>query len=165
MSGWETVSAGTPSSSVPDVAASPSSVGASDDGASDDGASDGGRAPVPWEGGPPGHGFTTGTPWRAVPAKWEQLSAAVQLEDTASTLSLFRAALELRRGHPAFHGDGVEWFGAPPGCLAFRRPGSTLVCALNTSDVSVPLPPGDLLLTSGPLDEGLLPPDTAVYLA
>ena len=29
----------------------------------------------------------------------------------------------------------------------------------------VPLPPGDPLLASGPLDDGMLPPDTAVWLA
>jgi alpha-glucosidase len=31
--------------------------------------------------------------------------------------------------------------------------------------VPVPLPPGDALLVSGPLDGGLLPPDTAAWLA
>jgi alpha-glucosidase len=29
----------------------------------------------------------------------------------------------------------------------------------------VPLPPGDVLLVSGPLAGGLLPPDTAAWLA
>jgi alpha-glucosidase len=101
-----------------------------------------------------------------VPEEFGALTAAEQLEDPDSTLSLFRRALELRRSHPAFHGDQVEWFGAPAGCLAFRRTGSTLVCALNAGDRAVPLPPGDVLLTSGPLTEcGELPPDTAAWLA
>jgi alpha-glucosidase len=127
---------------------------------------DGARVPLPWEGGAPGYGFTTGTPWLPVPEEYGALTAADQLEDPDSTLSLFRYALELRRGHPAFHGDQVEWFGAPAGCLAFRRTGSTLVCALNAGDRAVPLPPGDVLLTSGPLTEcGELPPDTAAWLA
>ena len=86
------------------------------------------------------------------------------------TLSLYRRALELRRLHPGFTpppapGPPLEWFGAPPGRLAFRRTGTTLVCALNTSPEPVPLPPGDPLLVSGPLDERMLPPDTAVWLA
>ncbi|MCE0764376.1 glycoside hydrolase family 13 protein [Pseudonocardia kujensis] len=127
---------------------------------------DGARVPLPWEGGPPGYGFTTGTPWLPVPDGFGALTAAEQLEDPDSTLSLFRQALELRRSHPAFHGDEVEWFGAPAGCLAFRRTGSTLVCALNAGDRAVPLPPGDVLLTSAPLtDCGELPPDTAAWLA
>ncbi|NMI01459.1 glycoside hydrolase family 13 protein [Pseudonocardia acidicola] len=127
---------------------------------------DGCRVPIPWEGEGPGFGFTSGEPWLPMPAEWSALTAATQLEDPESTLSLFRRALELRHDHPGFRGSGIEWFGAPPGCLAFRRSGSTLVCALNTSDTPVPLPPGDVLLTSGPLlDDGRLPPDTAAWLA
>jgi alpha-glucosidase len=126
---------------------------------------DGCRVPQPWETDLPAFGFTTGTPWLPVPDSYAALSAAAQLEDTGSTLSLYRRALELRRLHPGFTGSGLEWFGAPSGCLAFRRMGTTLVCALNTSTEPVPLPPGDPLLVSGPLDDGLLPPDTAVWLA
>jgi alpha-glucosidase len=123
------------------------------------------RVPLPWEDGPPGFGFTVGTPWLPVPDGYARLSAAAQLEDTGSTLSLFRRALELRRAHPGFTGEAVEWFGAPPGCLAFRRAGTTLVCALNASPVEVPLPPGNVLLASGRLEDDLLPPDTAAWLA
>jgi alpha-glucosidase len=123
------------------------------------------RVPIPWEGGEPGYGFTTGRPWLPMPVDYGTLTVAEQLEDTGSALSLIRRALELRHSHPGFTGTELEWFGAPDGCLAFRRAGSTLVCALNTSDDWVVLPPGDLLLSSAPLDDGLLPPDTAVWLA
>jgi alpha-glucosidase len=130
---------------------------------------DGCRVPQPWEAELPACGFTSGTPWLPLPDSYEALSVAAQLEDTGSTLSMYRRALELRRSHPGFgsaaHPAVLEWFGAPDGCLAFRREGTTLVCALNTSAESVPLPPGDPLLASGPLDEGLLPPDTAVWLS
>jgi alpha-glucosidase len=126
---------------------------------------DGCRVPQPWEADLPACGFTTGRPWLPVPDSYAPLSAAAQLEDTGSTLSLYRRALELRRMHPGFTGSALEWFGAPAGCLAFRRAGTTLVCALNTSTDAVPLPPGDPLLISGPLDGGLLPPDTAAWLA
>ena len=131
---------------------------------------DGCRVPQPWEADLPAYGFTTGEPWLPIPDDYAVLGAAEQLEDTGSTLSLYRRALELRREHPGFAaprspGPALEWFGAPPGCLAFRRTGTTLVCALNTSPAPVPLPPGDPLLVSGPLDDGMLPPDTAVWLA
>jgi alpha-glucosidase len=126
---------------------------------------DGNRIPIPWEGGPPGYGFTGGTPWLPIPAEYGALTVAEQLEDTDSPLSLVRRALELRKAHPGFTGRRLEWFGAPEGCLAFRRAGTTLVCALNSSTVAVPLPPGDLLLASGPLAGGQLPPDTAAWLA
>jgi alpha-glucosidase len=123
------------------------------------------RGPLPWEGAAPGYGFTSGTPWPAIPEEYGRLTVAGQLEDTRSGLSLLRRAIELRRTHPGFAGTDVEWFGAPAGCLAFRRAGSTLVCALNTSAVPVPLPPGDVLLCSRDLDDDLLPPDTGAWLA
>ena len=122
------------------------------------------RVPVPWEAGAPGFGFTTGTPWLPMPLFWSPFSVVAQLADPDSTLALFHRVLELRRTHPAFRGRGVAWVSAPPGCLAFRRTGSTLVCALNTADVAIELPPGDVLLSSGPLLDGLLPPDTAAWL-
>ena len=89
-----------------------------------------------------------------------------QLEDPASTLSLYRRALELRKDHHAFSGAELEWYGAPPRCLAFRRKGGGLVCGLNTSGNQVSLPPGQVLLASGPLPPSgdVLPPDTAVWL-
>jgi alpha-glucosidase len=125
------------------------------------------RVPIPWEVTEPCYGFTDAAQsWLPMPADWAGLTVEAQLEDAESILSLYRQALELRRAHPGFEGDELEWYGAPEGCFAYRRPGTTLVCALNTSAVDVPLPPGDPLLTSGPLTEdGHLPPDTAVWLA
>jgi alpha-glucosidase len=99
-----------------------------------------------------------------MPIEYGRLTAADQLEDTGSMLSLVRRAVELRKTHPGFRGGELEWFGAPEGCLAFRRAGTTLVCALNTSAEPVPLPPGEVLLASGPLDGALLPPNTACWL-
>jgi alpha-glucosidase len=125
---------------------------------------DGCRVPMPWDDEPPGFGFTTGAPWLPMPQEYGRLTVAAQLEDVNSTLSLYRRALELRANHPGFAGDAVEWYGAPPGCFAFRRSGSTLVCALNASSAPVPLPPGDVLLTSVPLVDGELPPNAAAWL-
>ena len=123
------------------------------------------RVPLPWEGGPPGFGFTTGEPWLPAPAEYGERTVACQLEDTTSTLSLYRRAIELRRTHIPDPAAPPEWYGAPPGCLAFRPEGSALVCALNTSDVPVPLPPGEVRLASGaPPEGGTLAPDTAVWL-
>ena len=123
------------------------------------------RVPLPWEGGPPGFGFTTGEPWLPAPPEYGERTVACQLEDTTSTLSLYRRAIELRRTHIPDPAAPLEWYGAPPGCLAFRPEGSSLVCALNTSDVPVPLPPGEVLLASGaPPERETLAPDTAVWL-
>ncbi|MEV0200984.1 DUF3459 domain-containing protein [Nonomuraea sp. NPDC050691] len=77
-------------------------------------------------------------------------------------LTLYRSALRLRRD---LLGDGTRtWL--PPGgdVLAFRRD-SGLVCVSNLGSVPVPLPPGELLLTSGPVEGGALPPDTTAWVA
>ncbi|MDQ3886857.1 MAG: DUF3459 domain-containing protein, partial [Actinomycetota bacterium] len=126
---------------------------------------DGCRVPVPWEGEAPPYGFSTAEQtWLPMPPDWAALSVEAQLEDPSSTLSLYRRALKLRREH--HQGEMPEWYGAPPGCLAFRRAGGGLVCALNASSAPVPIPPGEVLLASGPLesDGEVLPPDTAVWL-
>ncbi|WP_411156253.1 glycoside hydrolase family 13 protein [Nocardia beijingensis] len=124
---------------------------------------DGCRVPLPWEGAAPPYGFTTGTPWLPIPADWAPLTVEAQLEELGSTLSLYRLAIELRAQRPEFAGDRIEWYGSPPGCLAFRRPGG-LVCVLNASDLPIQLPPGDVLLSSAPTDGGQLPPNAAAWL-
>jgi len=48
--------------------------------------------------------------------------------------------------------------------LSFRR-GERLVCLANLSARAVSLPPHErVILASGPLTGGMLPPDTAVWL-
>ena len=126
---------------------------------------DGCRVPIPWEGNVPPFGFSENAhTWLPVPNEWHDVTAEAQLEDPDSMLSLYRHALELRKSQPGVAGDELEWYGAPPGCFAFRRKGGGLICALNTSGASVPLPPGEILISSGPMDGAQLPPDTAVWL-
>ncbi|MFS8099480.1 glycoside hydrolase family 13 protein [Lentzea alba] len=126
---------------------------------------DGCRVPIPWEGTTPPFGFSTAVnTWLPQPNEWDHLTAEAQLEDPGSMLSLYREALEHRKSNAGFAGEELEWYGAPPGCFAFRRKGGGLICALNTSGASVPLPPGQVLLSSGPMDGDQLPPDTAVWL-
>ncbi len=132
---------------------------------------DGCRVPMPWQGDTPPFGFSPGAvpTWLPMPAGWARYTAEAQLEDPGSVLSLYRSALELRRGHPALASSGpevseLEWYGAPSGCFAFRRKDSGLICALNTSGDAVPLPPGELLLSSCPLVDGALPTDGAAWL-
>jgi alpha-glucosidase len=98
-----------------------------------------------------------------------------QLADEHSTVNLYRSALRLRRDHPAL-GRGapgldapaqgaLRWLGPDDGgllCFA-REPG--FVLAANLGPVPVPLPAHrDVLLASGPVPDGSLPPDTAVWL-
>lgn len=127
---------------------------------------DGCRVPIPWQGQAPPFGFSpdsVGT-WLPMPPEWTRYTVEAQLEDPHSMLSLYRSALELRRTHPAFAGTEVDWYGAPQGCFALRRKGGGLICALNTSGETVPLPPGELLLSSCPLEDGGLPTDATAWL-
>ncbi|MET9487887.1 glycoside hydrolase family 13 protein [Nocardia sp. NPDC006630] len=124
---------------------------------------DGCRVPLPWEGEQPPFGFTTGRPWLPMPAWWATATVEKQLERLDSMLSLYRMAIELRSVRPEFGGPGLEWYGSPPGCLAFRRDGG-LLCVLNATDAPITLPAGEVLLTSTPITAGKLPANSAAWL-
>jgi alpha-glucosidase len=118
---------------------------------------DGCRVPIPWEDGPPGFGFTSGTPWLPIPADWTDVTAERQAGDPASMLELYRAALALRPREEPF-----AWLESPAGSLAFAR--GELACVVNLDAAETPLPPGELLLASDPDVRDVLPPDTAAWV-
>jgi alpha-glucosidase len=121
------------------------------------------RVPIPWSGDTPPFGFsTTADTWLPMPADWAALTVEKQSADPASTLSFFQRAVELRRQRPEFDGD-LEWQTAPPDALMFRR-GGGLVCALNAAPHPMALPSGEVILASGPLEGGKLPPDAVAWL-
>ena len=125
---------------------------------------DGSRIPVPWEGEAPPFGFSDNPDtWLPIPPQWAALTVEKQLADPASTLAFFRRAIELRSRRPEFDGPTVEWRDSPADSLAFRR-GGGLVCVLNTGTLPAPLPEGEILLASGEVSGGTLPPDTAAWL-
>jgi alpha-glucosidase len=154
---------------------------------------DGARVPLPWDEGGPSFGFSRtdrgvalAPPWLPQPPDWGDYGVAAQRDDPASVLSLYRAALLLRRAQPAFGSGALRWLATPDDVLAFARdPG--FVCAVNFGPAPFPLPPyREVLLASGPLAAGpggsgpggsfpggdagggepeALPRDTAVWLA
>ncbi|GCB44381.1 glycoside hydrolase family 13 protein [Streptomyces sp. NL15-2K] len=130
---------------------------------------DGCRVPLPWSGRSEPYGFSpagaAAAPWLPQPANWGEFSVQAQTGDETSMLELYRAALRLRRELPAL-GDGtLTWLEAPDGVLAFRRaPG--FACVVNLSAEAHPLPGHtSLLLSSGPVEGGVLAPDHAAWLA
>jgi len=102
-------------------------------------------------------------PWLPQPKEWRELTVELQAGDPDSMLELYRAALRLRRAESAL-GDGtLRWLPAPAGVLAFGR--GDLSCVANLSPVPVALPAHTaVLLASGPLQDNLLPTDTAAWL-
>ncbi len=128
---------------------------------------DGCRVPLPWQADAPGFGFGPpdgAGPWLPQPERWRSLAADAQDADPDSMLALYRAALAIRKSLPAL-GDGtLTWLDAPDGVLAFGRAGG-FACVVNISAGHVPLPAHEeILLASGPLQDGKLPPDTAAWL-
>lgn len=83
-------------------------------------------------------------------------------------LALYRAALRIRRTHPALGDGSLTWADAPGSILAFERePG--FVCAVNMGPQAATLRGSyELVCASGQVehvDDGLvLPADTAVWL-
>jgi alpha-glucosidase len=83
-------------------------------------------------------------------------------------LSLYRAALALRRERRAGGSEALTWLDAEGEVLAFSRPGLGLTCVVNVGDEPVDRPVGSgagaVLLASGPLEEGgRIPGATAVW--
>jgi alpha-glucosidase len=124
---------------------------------------DGARVPMPWRGTrtPYGFGPAGSTPWLPMPDDWAPLTVAAQRKESASTWSFYRDALRARRRF-AEAGDEVEIVEGRATVLEVRRGPLTAVC--NCGSRPVRLPAGDVVLTSGPLDDGLLRPDTAAWV-
>jgi alpha-glucosidase len=129
---------------------------------------DGSRVPLPWSGLEPPFGFSppdaTREPWLPQPKEWRDLTVEAESGRPDSMLELYRAALRIRRAEPAL-GDGpMTWLPSADGVLTFDRP-SSVRCVANLSDAPVSLPAhAAVILASGPLTDGLLPPDTSIWL-
>jgi alpha-glucosidase len=96
-----------------------------------------------------------------MPDDWAPLTVAAQRRDPRSTWSFYRAALRARR-RIAHIAAPVEIVGDRSTVLELRRGDLTVLC--NCGSRPVRLPAGEVLIASGPLTAGLLPPDTAVWL-
>jgi alpha-glucosidase len=131
---------------------------------------DGCRVPIPWEPDGPSFGFGPAAGWLPQPADWGRLSAAAQDGDPASMLELYRLALRLRAELAALGASGtpgaagLQWLELGADMVAFRRPGG-FSCVVNVGAAPAPVPAGEVVLASVPLDDaGLLPADAAVWL-
>ncbi|HEX4787670.1 MAG TPA: glycoside hydrolase family 13 protein [Actinospica sp.] len=133
---------------------------------------DGCRVPLPWAGAEPPYNFSplnVVDGWLPAPREWCGRTVEAQDRDPASTLTLYRRALRLRRSLPALGDGALAWRQAPDDVLVFTRaPG--FVCTVNTGERPVRLSrPGTPVLASDgrlPDAEGELfelAPDVAVW--
>lgn len=125
---------------------------------------DGTRVPLPWLADAPAYGFSpTGASWLPQPPSFREHAADAEAADPASTLSLYRRALALRR-ELALGTGSLAWDDRDGAVLSFRNGDVHVV--VNLGSAAVPLPTGDLLVASEPdaVAGGALRPDTAVWL-
>jgi alpha-glucosidase len=125
---------------------------------------DGCRVPIPWSGATAPYGFGPGAdqPWIPQPDDWAPLSVEEQWGRAGSTLEFYREALRARREHALDAGTEVRIDDRDRDVLTLVRGDLTVV--LNCGDVATPLPDGEVLVASGPVEDGKLPADTAVWL-
>ncbi|HEY0834001.1 MAG TPA: alpha-amylase family glycosyl hydrolase [Azospirillum sp.] len=98
---------------------------------------DGSRTPMPWRAAAPHAGFSEAeAPWLPVPAEHRALAVDRQDGRPGSPLEVWRAALALRRAHPALRLGTVEGVEDRGAVLTFRRccPEECVLVAVNLSD-------------------------------
>jgi alpha-glucosidase len=112
---------------------------------------DGCRTPMQWSSAPAA-GFSTGRPWLQCHDNHSTVNVDRQLDDPASTLTLYRRLLQLRRQEPSLSRGAIEVLPSDPSVLVYRRSspeGSTISVAANLSPVEVTHPlQGTLILST-----------------
>ena len=129
---------------------------------------DGCRVPVPWEPTGSSLGFgPSGEPWLPQPTEYADLVPERQRGVEGSTFELYRTLLRLRR-ELDLGTAALEWLDdAPAGLVSFAvvRDDEPLVHVhTNTTAEPVRLPAGEVLVTSGDVDDDTLPGDSTVWL-
>ena len=124
---------------------------------------DGCRVPLPWEGTGPSLGFGAGAAHLPQPGWMAGYAVAHQEDDPESTLALYRRAMDRRR--ELLVGEDLDWreTGNADVLRFARHPGWEVVTNFGPTDV--PLGEGEVLLSSGPRREGVLPAETTVWVA
>jgi alpha-glucosidase len=137
---------------------------------------DGCRVPLPWTADPAtSFGFSThadaAKPWLPQPAGWGQFAAYPQQEDPTATLSIYRAAVAVRKQLAGLRSGSFEWLDVGTDqLLTFARGAVVAACNPTGEDAALP---GDVVgsrtvvATSVPGHEDplLVPHDSTIWLA
>lgn len=129
---------------------------------------DGCRVPIPWSADGPSLGFGPSTStWLPQPAVYAEYAVDRQEGVAGSTLELYRSLLAARRELSLGTGSltWVEGYGADVVALTNGAPSRDRVLVVaNLGPEAVALPEGaEVIVSSGPLEEGLVPTDTTVW--
>ncbi|WRS29915.1 alpha-amylase family glycosyl hydrolase [Actinomycetaceae bacterium MB13-C1-2] len=123
---------------------------------------DGCRVPLPWE--PEGDSFGFGEAFAHLPQPgWFRDFAVAALDaDPDSTLNLYRRAIHLRRELQG--AEELEWLETGrDDVLRYRRPDGWEVVT-NFGMESVELGQGEVLISSQPISDGILPAETTAWI-
>jgi alpha-glucosidase len=123
---------------------------------------DGSRVPLPWTREGESFGFGSNGSWLPQPEEWGEQSFQAQEGDPDSTLELYRKGIDIRRT-VLRHDEEIDWLDLGSRVIGFKR-GSGVVCVVNLGDETIDLPDGELMIASGPLRRGSLPPDTTAWV-
>lgn len=124
---------------------------------------DGCRVPLPWSESGPSYGFShTGKSWLPQPTSFALFARDGQEGLPDSTLELYRHLLAMRAESDLGNGTLTWLEGYPDDVVAFSNNGITVIANTGASPVS--LPPGQLVLSSQRVEDGLIPADTTVWL-
>ncbi len=99
---------------------------------------DGCRTPMVWDSGEHAGGFTTGKPWLPVSPSHLAQAAEAQEADERSVLNAYRAAIRLRKDHPAIARGAITFIEASDTVLVFERElsGQRILCAFNFAETA-----------------------------
>ena len=129
---------------------------------------DGCRVPLPWTAQGGSFGFSpadaTGTPWLPQPEWFAKYAADEQAGDADSVLSLYRAALRLRRELFDAAEETIDWVDTGRAdVVAFRRSGVVCATVFGAEPFTPPAEWGAPLVASAALSGGALPGDSAAW--
>ena len=131
---------------------------------------DGARSPMPWQAGALHAGFTTAEPWLPIGAENSGKAVDVQEGDGESLLSQTRAAIALRKSHPALRFGHIERCEADGNLLILERKSETerVLCVFNLGETVIDepanLPGGMVIVSVNHAAPNSLPPFSALIL-
>jgi alpha-glucosidase len=105
------------------------------------------RTPMCWDHSPVA-GFTMGVPWLPVGEDHSRVNVAVEQQDSASMLRLYRKLIALRKVHPTLISGDLHAIQVEQNVLGFRRSGAEeieVILNLTHEQVTVPIPRGTVL--------------------
>jgi alpha-glucosidase len=109
------------------------------------------RTPMCWDGSQSA-GFTSGVPWLPLGANSATVNVAVQQQDAASMLMLYKQLIALRKSHPTLVSGKLDDIQVKGNILRFRRTGPEqmeVILNMTHEEATVQIPKSKVLVQTG----------------